>query len=307
LILTFELPAHFLDLPGQRAGFVLLTSFLITFLFIRTSARLMRNPKISWWPGSVTTESGLHLHHLVWGIVLLLLSGFLGYALNPASPWNEILAATFGIGAGLTLDEFALWVYLKDVYWADEGRSSFDAVVVAAVLGGLIVLGLAPFDLHNETGSIGSVIFAVTVDVLLAAIAIVKGKPLLGLIGIFIPPFSLLGAVRLASPGSAWARRLYSPDGRKMARSTARWARIKARRHRVNDLIAGAPASLPTASLATASLPTASPPTASLPTASLPTASLPTASLPNASAAPPVASDQPAPVEPVAPDSGHDH
>ena len=249
IILTFDLPAHFLDLPGQRAGFVLLTSFLVTFLFIRTSARLMRSPKVPWWPGSVTTESGLHLHHLVWGIVLLLLSGFLGYALNPVSPWNELLAATFGIGAGLTLDEFALWVYLKDVYWADEGRSSFDAVVVAAVVGGLIVLGLAPFDLRNQSGSISSVMFVVTVDVLLAALAILKGKPLLGLIGIFIPPVSLVGAVRLASPGSPWARRLYSPDGRKMARSKARWERIEARRHRVNDLIAGAPAVVPAGSL----------------------------------------------------------
>jgi hypothetical protein len=270
--LTFQLPAHFLDLPGQRAGFVLLASFLITFLFIRTSARLMRSPKVSWWPGSVTTDSGLHLHHLVWGIVLLLLSGFLGYALNPISPWNEILAAIFGIGAGLTLDEFALWVYLKDVYWAEEGRASFDAVIVAAVLGGLIVLGLAPFDLHNQTRSISSVIFVVTFDVLLAAIAILKGKPLLGLIGIFVPPVSFVGAVRLASPRSAWARRLYSPDGRKMTRARARWVRIEARRHRINDLIAGAPASLQTAG-----------------------------------AAPPVANAQSAPVESVPHDSGHDH
>ena len=59
-------------IPGRRAGFVLLAAFLATFLFIRTSARLMRSPQVPWWPGSVTTESGLHLHHLVWGIVLLL-------------------------------------------------------------------------------------------------------------------------------------------------------------------------------------------------------------------------------------------
>ena len=81
ITITFELPAHFLDVRGQRAGFVLLGAFLLSFLFIRTSARLMRSPKVPWWPGSVTTEGGLHLHHLVWGIVLMLLSGFLEFAL----------------------------------------------------------------------------------------------------------------------------------------------------------------------------------------------------------------------------------
>ena len=130
---TFDLPAHFLDLPGQRAGFVLLASFLITFLFIRTSARLMRSPKVPWWPGSVKTESGLHLHHLVFGIVLMLVGGTLGFALDESqSPWIEIAAAAFGIGAGLTFDEFALWVHLEDVYWSDEGRQSVDEFMLGA-------------------------------------------------------------------------------------------------------------------------------------------------------------------------------
>src|SRR5256714_13621761 len=136
--IDFDLPSHFLGDPGSRAGFVLLGSFLLSFLFIRTSARLIRSPRVTWWPGSVTTGGGLHLHHLVWGIVLLLLTGFLSFVTKPTSPWEEILAALFGIGAGFTLDEFALWCLLRDGYWAEEGRSSFDAVVVAAVLGGLI-------------------------------------------------------------------------------------------------------------------------------------------------------------------------
>ena len=101
ITLRLELPAHFLDVRGQRAGFVLVAAFLGSFLFIRTSARLMRSPKVPWWPGSVTTGSGLHLHHLVWGIVLVLLAGFLEFATTPTSPWNEILAGTFGVGSGL--------------------------------------------------------------------------------------------------------------------------------------------------------------------------------------------------------------
>jgi len=239
--LHFEITQHFLDEPGQRAGFVLLGAFLASFLFIRTSARLIRSPRVTWWPGSVTTSGGLHLHHLVWGIVLILSSGFLSFALAPGSPWHEVLAASFGIGAGLTLDEFALWVRLEDVYWTQEGRASLDAVVVAALLGGLVVLGLAPFDLTNQRSAVTSIVIVVAIDVLLCVLTILKGKPMLGLIGVFIPPASLLGSIRLAAPTSPWARRRYPADGRKMARSRARFERVRSRRRRVLNAIGGAP------------------------------------------------------------------
>jgi hypothetical protein len=241
IALRFDFPHRFLDVGGPRAGFVLLAAFLVSFLFIRTSARLIRSPKVPWWPGSVKTASGLHLHHLVWGIVLLLLTGFLGFATAPTSPWNDILAAAFGIGAGLTLDEFALWIHLRDVYWAEEGRASFDAVIVAALLGGLIVLGVSPFDLPNDGTSVVTVVVAVLIAVLLSLLAILKGKRLTGLVGIFIPLISLVGVARLAAPDSWWARRRYDPAGRKMARAKTRWGRIKARRRRVADALAGAP------------------------------------------------------------------
>ena len=241
ITLRLEAPAHFLDGSEQRAGFILLAAFLLSFLFIRTSARLIRSPKVPWWPGSVTTGSGLHLHHLVWGIVLLLLSGFLGFATGPTSPWDDILAAAFGIGAGLTLDEFALWVYLRDVYWTQEGRASLDAVVVAAAIGGLIVTGLAPFDLPNNSSSVSTLVSTVAIMVSLAALAILKGKPMLGLLGIFMPLFSLVGACRLASPTSPWARRFYSPGSPKLERSQERFGRIEGRRTRLENVIAGAP------------------------------------------------------------------
>jgi hypothetical protein len=241
LNLNFEISQSFLDDRGQRSGFILLGAFLGAFLFIRTSARLIRSPKVSWWPGSVKTKSGLHLHHLVWGIVLLLVSGFLNFVLKPGSPWEEIFAAAFGIGAGLTLDEFALWIRLEDVYWTQEGRISLDAVVVAALLGGMIVLGLAPFDLPNQSGSFSSLVLAIFFDLLLSTLAILKGKPMLGLIGVFMPFFSLAGAIRLAAPGSPWARRRYPPDGRKMVECRARFERIRGRRRWLGNAIGGAP------------------------------------------------------------------
>jgi hypothetical protein len=239
--LHFQISQHFLDEPAQHAGFILLVAFLITFLFIRTSARLIRSPRVTWWPGSVKTKGGLHLHHLVWGIVLLLLTGFLNFALAPHGTWLYVLAALFGVGAGLTLDEFALWVHLEDVYWTEEGRSSLDAVVVATLLGGLIVLGLAPFELSNDSSAVTSLALAVALDLALCILAILKGKPLLGLTGVFVPFLSLIGAVRLASPTSPWARWRYAPDSKKMTRSKQRYERIYSRRRRLRDAIAGAP------------------------------------------------------------------
>jgi hypothetical protein len=245
---TFDLPARFLDDRAERTGFVLLGAFLLAFLFIRTSARLIRSPRVPWWPGSVTTGSGLHLHHLVWGIVLLLVTGFLGFAVNPASPWEEILAGGFGIGAGLTLDEFALWIYLRDVYWAEEGRASLDAVVVAASLGGLIVLGIAPFDLPHNGSSVTTLVATVLAVTVLSAGAILKGRHYVGLIGIFVPIASLAVVCRLAAPGSPWARRFYTPDGSKLAKARARFARAGRRRRRLADAISGAPSSASSAS-----------------------------------------------------------
>jgi hypothetical protein len=239
--LNFEISQHFLDDRGQRSGFILLGAFLGAFLFIRTSSRLIRSPKVPWWPGSVETKGGLHLHHLVWGIVLIMGSGFLNFVLKPGSPWSEILAGAFGVGAGFTLDEFALWIHLEDVYWSEQGRISIDAVVVATLLGGMIVLGLAPFDLSNQEGSIGSLVAGLLIDIALSALAILKGKPMLGLIGIFFPPVSLVGAVRLASPGSPWARRRYSTGSTKLAESQARFARVQKRRRRLTDAIGGTP------------------------------------------------------------------
>ena len=240
---TFRLnaPNHFLDLHGQRAGFVLLAAFLVSFLFIRTSARMNRSQRFPWWPGSVKTDSGLHLHHLVWGIVLMMVCGFIGFAWQLASPGSEILAGGFGVGVGLTLDEFALWIYLRDVYWAEEGRSSFDAVVVATVFAGLILVGVAPFDVTGSGTTIGSLSIVLILDVILSAVAIYKGKPMLGVIGIFVPLVSLVAAIRLASPASRWARRRYDVSSRKQERAQERWERIEERRTRIANFVAGAP------------------------------------------------------------------
>src|SRR3954449_13518653 len=148
---------------------LLFAAFLISFLFIRTSARLMRSPKVPWWPGSVTTEGGLHLHHLVFGIVLMLVGGTLGFALDESqTPWIELAAVAFGIGAGLTFDEFALWVHLDDVYWSDEGRQSVDAAIIAIVFVALVLTGAFSASLDTDSpglivASIAGLLFELTI------------------------------------------------------------------------------------------------------------------------------------------------
>jgi hypothetical protein len=215
---------------------------LASFLFIRTSARLMRSPKVPWWPGSVQTEGGLHVHHLVFGIVLMLALGF-ALALQPPSPWLEIFAAGFGIGAGLTLDEYALWLHLEDVYWAEEGRRSVDAVVIAALLGGLLLMGFLPFSTDDGAAPI---VLTMVVVLALSAVAILKGKIVMGVAGVLFPIVGLIGAIRLAKPGSIWAKRRYERGSRKLARATKRYARHTRRYQRFQDRVAGAPEVPPT-------------------------------------------------------------
>jgi len=137
---------------GEQGLFLVFAGFILSFAFIRMSTRLMRSPRVPWWPGSVVSDSGVHLHHLVFGIVTMTVAGSLGFAALGHSPWAEICAFAFGVGAGLTIDEFALWVYLDDVYWAEEGRSSIDATVIAAAGMMLVLLGFTPFTI--EAGSI---------------------------------------------------------------------------------------------------------------------------------------------------------
>ena len=197
----------------------------------------MRSPKVPWWPGSVTTEGGLHVHHLVFGIVLLLATGF-ALALQPPSPWLEILAAGFGIGAGLTLDEYALWLHLDDVYWAEEGRRSVDAVVIAAVLGGLLLLGFLPFS--TDDGAV-PIIVTMLIVLSISAVAILKGKIVMGVAGVLFPLVGVIGAIRLAKPGSFWAERRYKPGSRKLARAERRYERHTRRYQRFQDRVAGAP------------------------------------------------------------------
>lgn len=234
--------------PGKQALFFLLVAFIVTFLFIRLSVRMIR-AGVSWWPGNISSGD-VHIHHVVFGALLMLVSGVLAFA--PAgwnSPWWEILGALFGVGAALVLDEFALILHLDDVYWSAKGRKSIDAVVLAAGVTGLLLLGALPFGIGGfgglpEYGRLSSVA-AIVVGGALVVLALLKGRIWLGVLGLLFPLFALIGAVRLAKPDSPWARWRYPQGSRRRARSTSRAARHEARWERrkiaIFDAVAGRP------------------------------------------------------------------
>jgi hypothetical protein len=224
---------------GTGTAFLVLAAFVLSFLAIRTSARLTRS--VSWWPGGVQTEGGVHLHHLVWGICLMMLAGFLAFAVALEAPWWHLVAIAFGVGAGFTMDEFALWVRLDDVYWSQEGRVSFDAMVVAVAFAALIVVGTTPFGLDDPASITGTAV-AVAIVLTLSTVCFLKGRILLGVVGLFVPFAAAVGAARLGRPTSPWARRRYA--GTRLERAKARFGpdtRGARWQRRVGDLVAGAP------------------------------------------------------------------
>ena len=227
---------------GKEPLILLLLAFLITFVLTRLYTRLAR--LYGWGSGSV---HGVHLHHMVIGIILALVSGTIVIAVTPGSPGIELLAIVFGGGAALTLDEFALWLYFKDVYWSEQGRSSIDATIMAVMFAALLLVGISPFDLDQAEGELPRTVAfaAVAFNALLALITFLKGRLMLGLLSIFLPPAGLIGAVRLGKPGSPWAHWFYQRNQQKLARSHDRFddrdRKLTRLKDRLYDVIGGAP------------------------------------------------------------------
>jgi hypothetical protein len=208
---------------GRQAEFLYFVAFLASFGFIRTSAHMIR-AQVSWWPGNVEV-GGTHIHHLVWGILLLLVFGYVGVAIAPPTPWHEIVAVLFGIGTGLTLDEFALWLNLEDVYWSQKGRRSIDAVIVAAALSGMILVGFTAW--LDVAKSVEDGVFAIVgafggIAIAVALVNLSKEKFGMAVASLFVPPVGLVAAFRLGRPGSLWAKAFYRTE-RKRERARARF------------------------------------------------------------------------------------
>ena len=126
---------------GRRVAIRTLVSYLITFAILRVITAIIQFDVFPNGPFHfVMTKSGLHIHHLFWGILLLMATGFAALATR-APEWRLRIAILFGIALGLTLDEFAMWLRLADVYWTPLGVESLKAGAVVAALLALYGFG----------------------------------------------------------------------------------------------------------------------------------------------------------------------
>jgi hypothetical protein len=122
---------HFRNARRERA-MLSSGSFFTTFASVRIITHAIRAGR---GPFRNVSAGGKHIHHLVWGILLLLVIGYawllqIGVGVGEDRRWMRATSLLYGMGAALTLDEFALWLNLADDYWLPQGRESIDAVLL---------------------------------------------------------------------------------------------------------------------------------------------------------------------------------
>ncbi|ORX06852.1 hypothetical protein AWC29_07890 [Mycobacterium triplex] len=213
-----------------------LVAFILTFFVTRTFVRFIRHRverglPARWWQPRNVHIGGVHIHHVTFGVVLVMISGLTLVTLsdNGQEPENTVSAIIFGIGAALVLDEYALILHLSDVYWEEDGRSSVDAVFAAVAVAGLLIMGLHPlmflFPVARDTESSAwhvAVVGALVMTLPLAMVVLLKGKVWTGLLGMFIVVLLVIGAIRLSRPHAPWARWRYTTTPDKMRRALQR-------------------------------------------------------------------------------------
>ena len=219
-----------------------LVAFIVTFFVTRSFVRYIRYRAATglpprWWEPRNIHIGSKHIHHVVVGVVLVMVSGVTLVALSINGNEAEVtaVAVVFGIGAALVLDEYALILHLSDVYWEEDGRTSVDAVFAAVAVGGLLVLGLHPLMFfinvwHDTTHSLllrATLIAGTVLTLPLAIVVLLKGKVWTGLIGMFFVVLLVIGAIRLSRPHAPWARWRYNTQLDKMRRALERERRLR--------------------------------------------------------------------------------
>jgi hypothetical protein len=236
-----KVPVGRADLTLQPMMWMFL-AILVTFLVTRTVTRTIRSGNGKGAGLGNVHIGGNHVHHQVFGILIIIGAGIALVSQTPAGAALDMTAAVFGVGVGLTVDEFALWLHLEDVYWADQGRKSVDAIFCVLVITGALIGGANFATGHVGTAAWWSSVAVIAVNLLLCVICLLKGKVVTGVAGLFFSVVALVGAVRLAKPGSWWATHRYASRPRLAARAARRFdERHHERWNWVRDLVAGAP------------------------------------------------------------------
>jgi hypothetical protein len=217
-------------------------AILVTFLVTRIVTRLIRSGSGSGAGLGNVSIGGNHIHHQVFGILIIIGTGIVLVSQQPHGAALAVAATVFGVGVGLTVDEFALWLHLKDVYWAEAGRQSVDAIFCVLVITGVLIGGANFLTGSINTAAWWSSVAAIGVNLVLCLICLLKGKVVTGVIGLVVGVVALVGAIRLAKPGSWWAVRRYASRPRRESRAEHRYnERYTERWNRLRDLVAGAP------------------------------------------------------------------
>jgi hypothetical protein len=216
-------------------------AILVTFLVARIVTRRIRSGNAGGGLGNVSID-GNHVHHQVFGILIIIGTGVALVSAMPHGAALDATAAGFGVGVGLAVDEFALWLHLEDVYWTKQGRKSVDAIFCVLVIIGALIGGV-----DFATGRIGtaawwSSVAVLAVNLVLCLTCLLKGKIVTGVIGIFIILVAIWGAIRLARPGSWWANHRYATRPHLARRAASRYDhRNEEFWNRLRDFVAGAP------------------------------------------------------------------
>lgn len=238
---------EYLAETGRAPALWLLIGFVFTFLATRAVTKSIRASEARHAAGEPVKKgiisnihiAGVHVHHQVWGILLVLVVGMLHFRFDPGSPWLEVLAFLFGAGAALALDQFAMWVHLEDVYWTEQGRKSIDAILVAtAVFAAMVILASPVGFIRDQDTAAWVIVGAIVVHFLFLLACFLKGKRYMAVFGTIVPGLAVMGSIRLAKSTSFWAMRFYPP--RKRAKAKVRFAQdYPARWDKFRDWIGG--------------------------------------------------------------------
>jgi hypothetical protein len=234
--------AHDVVDRGRLPLLCCLITFILTFFVTRTSVRFIRYRAAAgrptrWWQPRNVYVGGVHIHHVTFGVILVMVSGLtlVTLSISGREPEFTLAATLFGIGAALVLDEYALILHLSDVYWEEDGRTSVDAVFAAVAVAGLLMMGLHPlmffFPFWHAADSVllraGVAVGGLVLTLPLAVVVVLKGKVWTGLLGMFILILLVIGAIRLSRPHAPWARWRYATQPDKMRRALQRERRLR--------------------------------------------------------------------------------
>jgi hypothetical protein len=229
---------------GKLPLILCFVSFILTFAVTRISTRMIRAGKGPFRDN--VTSGGVHIHHAVYGVVLLTSGAVLALGAQTVG-WRSCAGVLVGVGMSLVLDEFALILHLQDVYWSQQGRLSVDAISLTGAVLLLALIGVTPLGVADSSDGEVTTRLGVAVALLvhgaLLALCLTKGKYGTALFGLFVPIALLVGLLRLARPRSLWARQFYSEEKtvRAVERASSFDARWQKRRDWWTNLIGGRP------------------------------------------------------------------